>query len=139
MWSPDGKHLAFSTGRALQHQIYVIDVDGGRARRLTSGEQNRWPAWSPAPARSLVVDSGDGTGWATGTGQWDLWILDLDTGRRGRLTSAPENDWGAAGSPDGKWLAFSAGLNRTYALTIVAADGSGRRTLTRTDSLPGER
>ena len=74
--------------------------------------------------RSLVVDSGDGTGWATGKGQWDLWMLDLDTGRRGRLTTTPVNDWGAGWSPDGKWLAFSTGLNRTYALTIVAADSA---------------
>ena len=279
-WSPDGKRLAFSAGPALQHQIYVIDVDGGGARRLTSGEQNRWPAWSPdgrsivfmsdrdgqgelyvmnvdgssqrrltrtpvhefapvwspkgdviayltempggkqrlmrmrpdgsdvreldgdhlaygkpairpdgsavllaanreadatvaekwrlrcriyaypiaggAPVpltvpgfdsnptlapdgRTLIVDSGDGTSWASDKGQWDLWTLDLEGGKRTRFTNTAVNDWGAAWSPDGKWLAFSAGLNRTYALTIVAADGSGRRTLTRTDALPVER
>jgi TolB protein len=43
-WSPDGKQIAF----ADIVDIYVVDVDGGRPRRLTDNEGPDFgPAWSP--------------------------------------------------------------------------------------------
>ena len=50
-WSPDGLHLAFSTKRDGDEasQIYVIEVGGGEARRLTQlALAARAPQWSPA-------------------------------------------------------------------------------------------
>lgn len=277
VWSPDGGRLAFSAGPPMQHQIYVINADGTGARRLTSGEQNRWPAWSPdgrilfmsdrdgqgelyvmtadgsnqrrltrtpahefAPAwsptghaimalaempgrkqqlvrvhldgrveridgdhlyygrpawlpdgsrllvaanrdpeatpadrwkvparlyrysldgqpeavphqglltnpwpspdgRTLVYDRGTGNDWSSNRGQWNLWTMRICDGRQAPLTQTDQNDWGAAWSPDGRWIAYSSGRDRVYALTIIAPDGSGRRTLTRTDRLPDAR
>ena len=48
-WSPDGKQLAFISARSGKPQIYIIPVDGGEARSLTSLEQGvgDGPAWSP--------------------------------------------------------------------------------------------
>jgi TolB protein len=146
--TPDGAAVLHAANREmdaavgekwrLRSRIYSYPLSGAAPTPLTPTGFDSNP--TPAPeGRTLVIDTGDGTGWATDKGQWKLWMLDLASGKRTQLTNTPVNDWGAAWSPDGKWLAFSAGLNRTYALTIVAADGSGRRTLTRTDALPGER
>src|SRR5580704_7811758 len=47
-WSPDGKKLAFISGRSGTPQIYWIALDGGEATRLTSistGADNE--LWSP--------------------------------------------------------------------------------------------
>jgi len=98
-------------------------------------ESNPWPSQD---GRTLVVDTGDGRSWASGAGQWDLWLVEADNRRRTRLTSTDANDWGAAWSPDGKQIVFSSGLNRVYALHVINADGTGRRALTRTDRLPDQ-
>jgi dipeptidyl aminopeptidase/acylaminoacyl peptidase len=48
VWSPDGKHLAFLSDAGGKTQLYVADVAGGRARKLTSltGSLTA-PSWSP--------------------------------------------------------------------------------------------
>jgi TolB protein len=47
-WSPDGRHLVFSsTGEGKSH-IYMINSDGTGLERLTSGGiAHTSPAWSP--------------------------------------------------------------------------------------------
>ena len=48
VWSPDGKQIAFIIQHDRQHDIYIIDVDGGKLRRLTDNASNdAAPAWSP--------------------------------------------------------------------------------------------
>ena len=47
-WNPDGKTLAFVSARNDKPQIYLITLEGGEARALTSlpnGVTN--PVWSP--------------------------------------------------------------------------------------------
>src|SRR3989441_8132243 len=52
-WSPDGKRIAFvraveKDGKPQPAQIYVLQMDGGEARALTSGTSGASnPAWSP--------------------------------------------------------------------------------------------
>ncbi len=38
-WSPDGRTLAFLSGRAGKSQVFVIDLHGGEARQLTTASQ----------------------------------------------------------------------------------------------------
>jgi Tol biopolymer transport system component len=55
-WSPDGRQIAFT--RALPEpgsdgfmgDIFVIDADGGEARRVTRQDLDCCPAWQPLPA-----------------------------------------------------------------------------------------
>jgi dipeptidyl aminopeptidase/acylaminoacyl peptidase len=35
-WSPDGKHILFESNRSGDGQLWLIDVDGGEARKLTT-------------------------------------------------------------------------------------------------------
>ena len=48
-WSPDGKQIAFLSTRGEKQQIFVIPVDGGEARAVTSLKQGvgGGQAWSP--------------------------------------------------------------------------------------------
>ena len=49
-WSPDGRALAFSSGRAGAMGIYAMSADGERRRRLTDeGVDTIHPAWAVAP------------------------------------------------------------------------------------------
>jgi hypothetical protein len=45
-WSPDGRHIVFSSNRIGSIQIYSIDYDGSHLRRLTSKGENKLPNWS---------------------------------------------------------------------------------------------
>jgi TolB protein len=47
-WSPDGRHIAFSSTRSGQRDIFVMHADGTEQRRLTNnGRENYLPDWSP--------------------------------------------------------------------------------------------
>ena len=48
-WSPDGAQIAFVSDRAEKPQIFVLPVDGGEARQLTTlpNGVGGGPVWSP--------------------------------------------------------------------------------------------
>lgn len=47
-WSPDGRHLAFTSTRTGQREVFVMHADGSEQKRLTNnGRENYLPDWSP--------------------------------------------------------------------------------------------
>ena len=46
-FSPDGKHLVFSSTRLGGQDIYTMDVSGRNQRRLTNNQNCSNPAWGP--------------------------------------------------------------------------------------------
>jgi TolB protein len=45
-FSPNGRHIAFTSTRAGKEQIFVIDRDGKNLHQLTRTGMNRYPNWS---------------------------------------------------------------------------------------------
>jgi TolB protein len=45
-FSPNGRHLAFTSTRAGKEQIFLIDRDGQNLRQITRSGMNRYPNWS---------------------------------------------------------------------------------------------
>jgi TolB protein len=45
-WSPDGRHVIFTSNVSGSSQIHSIDVDGRNLRKLTSVGQNKLAKWS---------------------------------------------------------------------------------------------
>jgi TolB protein len=45
-FSPNGRHIAFSSDRTGQEQVYTIDRDGKNLRQITKQGRNRYPNWS---------------------------------------------------------------------------------------------
>jgi dipeptidyl aminopeptidase/acylaminoacyl peptidase len=56
-WSPDGKYLAFISGRHEQpQQVWLLDRNGGEAQQLTTTAQDvKSFAWSPSGDRVVLV------------------------------------------------------------------------------------
>jgi WD40-like Beta Propeller Repeat len=88
--SRDGRLLAF-----LREGIWIIRTDGSGLRRVTSGESDEAPDWSP-DLRSLVYAEWAGTGSR-------LVVKRLDGGRH---VLAPVGSNSARWSPDGRWIAY---------------------------------
>lgn len=119
-FSPDGKHIAFSSVLGGSNQIYVMDVDGTNVTPVSDDEfHNFSPAWSP-DGRSLVFASYRGEtplvrepdpestlARTIELQSWRLVRLDLDTRASTLLTPAEATPtlrpvW----SPDGSTIAF---------------------------------
>jgi TolB protein len=58
-----------------------------------------FPSWSPDGKSVQFTSDRDGN--------YEIYMIDLQTRRVTRLTNSPGNDAHASWSPDGKWLAFS--------------------------------
>lgn len=57
-WSPDGKHILFESNRSGDNQAWVIAVQGGEARQLTSIATEAGTAlWSPDGRKIAFVSS----------------------------------------------------------------------------------
>ncbi len=112
--SPDGKMIAYAAGTSTDTRIYVRQVAGGRANRLTddSAIVEASPSWSPDGARILFLARGAVFSAAAAGGPARQ---ELPAPRGGVVTSAV---W----APDGQTIAYTVGDS----LLVHTRDGEGR-------------
>ncbi len=121
--------------------LYVFDVKTKKLTQITSG---RWdegsPSWSPDGSRVAFVSNR--TEDPDANSNSDLWVVSANNTDKGgtlvRITDYEGGDGGPTWSPDGRWIAYSTGINdprfgafETSHLAIRSSDGTGgRRVLT---------
>ncbi|MGI9283159.1 MAG: Tol-Pal system beta propeller repeat protein TolB [Endozoicomonas sp.] len=125
-WMPDGKSLIFTSNRGGSAQIYQVGVNRlsngtvvaeGKPKRLTfTGKFNARAKVFPDGKSLALVHKGQGAA------EFNIAILDLDTGRLRLLTSARLEDSPSV-SPGGRRLIYAVTGNRNGELGIVTADG----------------
>lgn len=92
----------------------------GQTRQLTGDRSNsRHPAWDP-DGRFIAFESDR-------NGTWDIFVLELETGRVAPLVESPESNRYPAWSPDGSRLLFTSGREGVSRLFVLDIE-SGRRT-----------
>lgn len=120
-WSPDARHIVFSSLRR-DAGLLIVPASGGEPRRLTNGPYDLWPSWSPDG--SVIAF------WRPLVG--GLWAIPANGGSPRRLTPDTLDAGSPAWSPDGQWIAFSS----QGRLLLITAAGTSIRVLT---TGPGDR
>lgn len=125
--SPDGRRIAFSSGRNGNLDIYVMDANGSNLIQLTSSRGfDEWPAWSPDGGTLAFVSDRDGN--------TEIYTAPAGGGSEQRLTDHPADDWPAVWSPDGRRLLFASNRDGNWNLFLLELAGG---TITRLTSDPG--
>ena len=112
IWTPDSSQITFASDRDGTMSLYTMRADGsGVAERLTTAEEgtSHWPgSWAPDGETLVFNVERDPT-------DWDISTLSVGSGETQDLYEAMPGGTtytgGAALSPDGRWLAYSAGVS----------------------------
>jgi Tol biopolymer transport system component len=126
-FSPDGKRIAFASGRSGRsggYEVWVCGSDGSGAVQLTSlGAEAGTPRWSPDGERIAFDSNVDG--------QWEVYVISADGGRPQRLTSKPSLDAAPSWSRDGKWVYFASNRSGENQVWKMPANGGEAVQVTR--------
>jgi Tol biopolymer transport system component len=111
--SPDGQHIAWSSLRDLNLEVYVMDADGDNRQRLTNHFPFDWyPAWSPDGTRIAFSSERDGN--------LNVYLMNADGSDQRALTTDKADELRAMWSLDGKQIAFVS--ERDHSITTGALD-----------------
>ena len=133
-WSPDGRHLYFSSNRSGGFNLWRVAIDEASGRVL--GEPVAVPIPRPRIGHLSVSADGASIAMASFTTESGIEALSFDpargtVGARRRVTNSSETAARPSVSPDGRWLAFYQVLqNGREDLWVVNRDGTGLRQLT---------
>ena len=130
-YSPNGMFLAFRGKPAGEKPgLFVANLASDAAvipvQRLTSGEWDRQPAWSP-DGKEIAYTSGNGTQDS------QIWLMNADGTNAHRLTDAvpDQHDQDPSWSPDGKTLVFASDrITGQYDIMQVSEKGEMGSALT---------
>jgi Tol biopolymer transport system component len=85
-WSPDGRKIAFTSGRDGNGEIYTINADGTGEKRLTDNAAvDTNPAWSPDGSKIAFSTNRDGN--------YEIYVMNADGTGLANLTNTPVNEF----------------------------------------------
>ncbi|GIG55964.1 translocation protein TolB [Longispora fulva] len=116
--SPDGQWVAYGQTTGAATDLWVLNVHGGPARRLTTDGVSGWPTWNP-----------DGTRLAFSSTREDpagrIYTVPVAGGPPTPLTGAPVVGTEPAWSPDGRTIAFTTVRAGVPELMLCPVAGGG--------------
>ena len=107
VWSPDGKQIAFRRWYGDHGAIYSMPSSGGKELKITelaNSDASSSLDWSPDGTQLAFSDRAAGS-----DGKLSVYLLNLITAEKRKLTSPPTmswGDWDPRFSPDGSQVAF---------------------------------
>jgi TolB protein len=122
-WSPDGRHLSFTSFDDGNPDFYVKDMLNSSIMKIASFKGiNLSGGWSPDSKKVLLTLSKDGNE--------EIYIFDFGNKFYQRLTNDFSIDVSPAWSPDGSKIAFVSNRSGSPQIYIMDADGNNVRRLT---------
>ena len=142
-WSPDGAYIAYQGTDAQGNNpgLYVVR-EGSAPVRLTDGESDRAPAWSPACATAREWQSALGASEPANEsppaakkascqlafmrnteGSWQVYVMTLPQGVPQPVTQPPGNYGLPVWSPDARQLALVSDKDGSWGVYVASVDG----------------
>ncbi len=122
---PDGR-IAYVTSEYDQVSVVLLDPSSHEKKTLVpAGRFQGIGGLRAVPGDSRLVFS------AARRGQWDLWVVDVESQALHPLTRDPALDRDPAPTPDGRYVVFSSDRDGVYDLYAVELDTGRTRRLTR--------
>jgi len=122
VWLVDGR-IVYSGCDFLQGNegcgLYWVGAGGGNYHRLTTHESDTAPAG----------DQGQVAFMSRRNGNWEVYVVNMDSGGLNRLTNNSAQDGLPAWSPDRKSIAFVSNRGDVWAIWVMNTDGSNQRKL----------
>ena len=123
-FAPDGKRVICRSDRKKKDhlQIYVINADGTGERALT--DDLNWVCWAPywyKDGKHIVFTAADHSD-PLKRPNYDLYWMNIDTGKKVRLTHAPGADVLPVFSPDGTKLLWTSTRDGRRPAQLYLAD-----------------
>lgn len=137
-WSPNGERITYysaivPSGAPSSYWVCSIKKDGSDITLLVGepeGKLHAEPYWSPDGTKIAFRDDRDGDCSQPGTCNYDIFVLDIETGEQTNVTNHPSMDIEPAWSPDGKWIVFASNReDPSFDLYIIHPDGTGLQRL----------
>ncbi len=129
-WSPDGLQLVFICRFSLTTagEICRLNVATRQVHQLTDNlNADGSPVWSPDGRLLAFVSDRERN--------YEIYIMDAESGETRRLTYDREVDIAPAWSPDGTQIAFTSARDGNFELYLINSDGTGTRRLTHTPQM----
>ena len=130
-WSPDGSQLAYHgcDVRGDSCGIWLMLAGGFDPQRLSSDLSDTTPVWSPDGRQIAFISSR--------AGNWELYVVDVESKKETRLTENRAADVAPVWSPDGKSLAFLSNREGAWAVYVLrVASGDVQKVIATGDNYP---
>ena len=128
VFSPDGAHIAFSSNRGGNLDIWLLERATGELTRVTDSDADDWDPAFGRDGRSILWSSNRG-------GHFEVWTADLDGSNPAQITRDgidAENPAEAAGG----WIVYSSGAQERRGIWRIRPDGSGASRIAEAAILP---
>lgn len=123
-WSPDGKHIVFTSLREGNLDIYTMTSDGKNIKNITKNpfvDDNG--SWSPRGDKIVFNSDRDGN--------LDIYVINIDGRKAVNLTKNGKDVKFPSWSPDGSKIAFSTNRDGNYEIYSMKSDGSSQGNITK--------
>jgi Tol biopolymer transport system component len=117
-YSPDGKKIAYSSGRSGSAQIWICDSTGQNSEQLTNLNGNAQagsPRWSPDGEMITYVGNIEG--------QNEIFIISVEGGPPVQITKNSAKEYRPSFSRDCNWIYFSSDRSGVWQIWKISAQG----------------
>jgi serine/threonine protein kinase/Tol biopolymer transport system component len=117
VYSPDSRHVLFSSNRAGNIDLWLVEKATGHLQQLTDDPAHDWdPAFSPDNKHIL---------WSSNRGgHMEVWISNRDGSEARQVTQDGRDAENPTMTPDGQWIIYASASDEKIGLWKIRPDGT---------------